>query len=106
MKVFLDDTRETPEGYIRANTVHELAKLLMDKDNNITEISLDHDLGEDTLTGYEFMRWLEAMVFNNRISNIPEIKFHTANPVGRKNMELVLASIKKILEKRNVNREA
>lgn len=49
------------------------------------ELYLDHDLGEEK-TGYDIMNWLEA-----NPEYLPgEIKFVTANPVGRKNMEVVL----------------
>lgn len=52
------------------------------------------------MSGYDFMRWLEAEVFFHRINSIPRITFHTANPVGRNNMEKVLDSIERILSKR------
>jgi hypothetical protein len=41
------------------------------------------------------MLWLERKVFEDEIVNIPNIVFHTANPVGRKNMQLVLDSIER-----------
>jgi hypothetical protein len=96
MKIYLDDERTPPDGWILARSVPVLTHLLQTQ-KDITNLSLDHDLGEDELTGYDFMRWLEAQVFKGTIKKIPEITFHTANPTGRKNMELALTSIKKML---------
>lgn len=100
MKVFLDDLRPTPDDWVRVYTSHELIKLFKQEARNITHMSLDHDLGEDTATGYDFMRWLEGEVFAGRVNRIPKIQFHTANPIGRKNMEQALQNISNILGKR------
>ncbi|WP_336511202.1 cyclic-phosphate processing receiver domain-containing protein, partial [Vibrio anguillarum] len=45
MKVYLDDERDTPEGWVRSYWPEEVIELL--KSGNVTEISLDHDLGDD-----------------------------------------------------------
>jgi hypothetical protein len=95
MKIYLDDERAPPEGWILARSVPVLCHLL--QTHQVTHLSLDHDLGEDEMTGYDFMRWLEAQVFSGTIKEIPEITFHTANPTGRKNMELALANIHKMM---------
>lgn len=95
MKIYLDDEREPPEGWILARSVPVLCHLL--QTHQVTHLSLDHDLGEDEMIGYDFMRWLEAQVFSGTIKEIPEITFHTANPTGRKNMELALANIHKMM---------
>lgn len=100
MRVFLDDLRSTPKGWVRVYTSYELIKLFKEEARNITHMSLDHDLGMDTPTGYDFMRWLEGEVFANRVNRIPKIQFHTANPIGRKNMEQTLQNISNILGKR------
>ena len=107
MFIYLDDARDTPKGWTRAYTVPELIRILNSRTHielglvSIDKLSLDHDLGPDEMTGYDFMRWLEAEVFANRIKEVPEIEFHTANPVGRKQMELVLDSIHRIIETKN-----
>ena len=100
MRVFLDDIRDTPEGWVRAYTVPELIDIFRKYASEITELSLDHDLGSDQKSGYDFMRWLESQVFANKFDSIPKIGFHTANPVGREQMELVLDSIQRILRKK------
>ena len=92
MKLYVDDIRIAPEGWVQAWNAREAINIL--RDNKVTELSLDHDLGdpgEDT--GYDIMGWIEMHVYYNNMK-LPNIKFHTANPVGRKNMEAVYNSIK------------
>jgi hypothetical protein len=98
MKLWLDDEREAPEGWVRVFNVPQLMHMFRNPANEVQEISLDHDLGENEMTGYDFLRWLESQVFLGNIKSFPPIKIHSANPVGRKNMELALASIKRMKE--------
>lgn len=98
MKVYLDDLRNTPQGWVRVYSAQELIELFETSGNEIEEISLDHDLGDGMQTGYDFMKWLESEVYEGRITKVPYMDFHTANPIGRQNMELVLRSIKNKLK--------
>lgn len=97
MKIYLDDERTPPEGWILVKTVPILINIIQTQ-KDITHISLDHDLGKNELTGYDFMKWLEIQVFDGNIKKIPEITFHSANPVGKKNMEFALINIIKRLK--------
>ena len=45
MKVFLDDERKAPEGWVRVRWPEEAIELL--QNGQVEEISLDHDLGDD-----------------------------------------------------------
>ncbi len=55
MKVYLDDERETPEGWTRVYWPYEAIELL--QTGQVTEISLDHDLGDDNRgTGYDVVQ--------------------------------------------------
>lgn len=85
MKVYLDDVRETPEGWHRCFWPEEVIALL--QTGNVTELSLDHDLGDDEHgTGYDVITWIEeAVVTANFIP--PQIKVHSANPVARNKMQ-------------------
>ena len=61
MKVYLDDERTTPDGWVRTYWPEEAIALL--KTGAVTEISLDHDLGDDAHgTGYSVLLWLEEQV--------------------------------------------
>jgi len=100
MKVYLDDIRDTPDGWVRVYTVPELQKLV--QDSNITVISLDHDLGDGQPTGYDFLVWLEREVGEGRIPNPPRLEIHSANPVGRQNMARAIESIKLLTNRLSV----
>lgn len=61
MKVYLDDERPTPEGWIGVRWPRDAIQLL--ETGNVTEISLDHDLGNDEIgTGYTVLLWIEEAV--------------------------------------------
>jgi len=100
MKIFLDDVRPTPAGYTCIRDVEVLKKVFIWNQDKVKEISLDHDLGENVPTGYDFLVWLEEGVAMGAFEQIPELKIHSANPVGRKNMEAAIKSIYKMLEER------
>jgi hypothetical protein len=93
MKIFLDDTRTPPNGWILCYWPDDVIELM--KTKNVTHISLDHDLGHDKITGYDVLLWLEEKVHYDSNLIIPEITIHSANPVGRKRMENAIKSIHK-----------
>ena len=94
MKVYLDDERATPEGWHRVYWPDEAIALL--KDGVVTELSLDHDLGDDDRgTGYDVVLWVEEAVIVNNFTP-PKMKVHSANSSARLKME---AGIKTIEEK-------
>ncbi|MCJ7713025.1 hypothetical protein MUO66_01000 [Candidatus Bathyarchaeota archaeon] len=91
MKVYLDDKRETPEGWIRVYWPKEAIDIL--KQGSVEEISLDHDLGDDQRgTGYDVIKWIEEQVITNNFKP-PKIKIHTANCSAREKMEAGVRSI-------------
>ncbi|GAB5406533.1 MAG: hypothetical protein Aurels2KO_47640 [Aureliella sp.] len=91
MKVYLDDERETPRGWVRVYWPDEAIELL--QSGNVTELSLDHDLGDDNRgTGYDVIKWIEEQVATSN-SVPPKIKVHSANISARKKMELGIESI-------------
>ena len=91
IKVFLDDERPAPSGWKQARWPDEVIKLL--KTGNVEEISLDHDLGDDSRgTGYDVLLWIEKEVHLNKY-NPPKIKIHTANVSARIKMESCVNSI-------------
>jgi len=91
MKVYLDDERKTPEGWIRTYWPDEVIRLLQTE--NVEEVSLDHDLGDDDRgTGYDVILWIEEAVFTRGFV-APKIRVHSANSSAREKMELGIASI-------------
>ena len=92
MKLWVDDLRPKPIDYdTTAATVDDAINIL--RTGEVTDISLDHDLGEGG-EAYAIARWIEQAAYNKEI---PRLKWaiHTDNPVGRKNMEMALRNADK-----------
>lgn len=98
MKIFLDDTRPAPNGWTLMRWPHEVIAALQTE--QVTEISLDHDLGDDTVgTGYDVLVWLEGTVASQRFEP-PVIHVHTANSAARPRMLAAVAQIEKLAKAR------
>ena len=93
-KLYLDDLRDTPKGWDRAHTAQECVEALATQEYDT--VSLDHDLGDKQLTGYDVLTWLEETVQQHKDFRIPTIFIHTDNPAGRIRMVQALESIWRI----------
>ena len=94
MRVFLDDERNTPEGWVRVYWSDEAIALL--ESGKVSEISLDHDLGDDKRgTGYDVVLWVEEAVAL-RGFNPPKIAVHSANSSAREKMIAGIRSIERL----------
>lgn len=98
-KLWFDDIRPAPEGWQWARTVEQAILIL--RANNVTAISLDHDLGlhhyteaqieadEELIfgrgqaeeTGLDLVHW---MIANNKVPE--KIAVHSWNPDGARRM--------------------
>lgn len=95
IKVYLDDERQAPEGWVRTRWPKETIKLL--QSGNVEELSLDHDLGNDKKgTGYDVLFWIEYAVQKENFQP-PIIHIHTANPAARERMELAKQTILRLV---------
>lgn len=94
MRIFLDDERLTPEGWVRAYWPEEVIRLI--EAGGVTEVSLDHDLGDDDHgTGYTVLVWLEEQVALNRLRP-PKLSVHSANSSARLKMGAAIQSIERL----------
>lgn len=94
MRVYLDDERTTPEGWVRVYWPDEAIALL--RQGGVTEISLDHDLGDDARgTGYDVVAWIEEAVALHGFQP-PTINVHSANPSARLRMEAGIEAIMRL----------
>jgi len=101
MKVYLDDERSPPEGWTLVRWPEDVIKLL--ESQRITELSLDHDLGNDRRgTGYDVILWIEKAVATSDFQP-PLIKVHSANTSARQKMEAGIISINRFLRQRDRN---
>jgi len=91
MKIWLDDIRSMPDNYTHhAFSVDEAKNLICTAENNgeiIEVIDCDHDLGDYYNFGGDGIKLLDWLI--ERGTFYP-IRLHTANPVGRKNMMMLL----------------
>ncbi len=103
MKLWIDDIRPAPEGYIWVKSVHEAKIHIMQHlapnkvISGIEEINLDHDAGEYAyLEGdyIELLKWLEEKEYGGAGWNPYKIYFHihSQNPVGIQNMRVIIKS--------------
>ena len=94
MKLYLDDERKAPIGWKQCRWPSDVIEFLKNT-TEVTEISLDHDLGADSIgTGYDVLAWIEEQVVcSNYVP--PKIRIHTANPAARIRMERAVKSIER-----------
>jgi hypothetical protein len=97
MKVFLDDLRETPVGWHRTYSVAETIQFI--ETRQVSELSLDNDLGKDQPEGYLALNHLEMLVFNDASFHIPIITVHSSNASRIEDMERGIESIHRIRNK-------
>lgn len=90
LKIWVDDIRPVPIGYEGTKSVNETIALIEAIESygwKIEIIDLDHDLGDYAKFGGDAIKILDYLV--ERETFYP-IKIHTANPVGRANMERMI----------------
>ena len=91
MKLWLDDVRPAPEGYVWCKSVNEAIDLLSDLINfgidDIEMLDIDHDAGDYAQFGGDYIKLLDWLEETGR--NYP-IRIHSANPVGVQNMRRII----------------
>jgi len=96
MKVFMDDARETPDGWHRTYSIEETIELL--KTRQVEFLSLDNDLGsEDPKTeGFNVLNWIEEAVYNDHTFPIPQMTVHSSNAGRAPSMRKIIAKLEMI----------
>lgn len=100
MKIWIDDVRPAPEGYIWCKSVNSVKKLieaiqeaiwysgeLFNIDYEIELIDIDHDAGDYTNDGGDYIKLLDWLEETGR--SYP-IRIHSMNPVGVANMRAII----------------
>lgn len=90
MKIWVDDIRTEPEGYVRCKSTNDTISLISRTLNNclpIELIDLDHDAGDYASAGGDYVNILNWLEENNFL--IP-IRIHSMNPVGVQNMRNII----------------
>ena len=90
IRLWLDDLRPAPEGWVHVRTAVEAIAVLTA--GGVVEVSVDHDLGrEEAGSGYEVACWIEEAAANGSLG-VVKWAIHSANPVGRAKMAAALES--------------
>lgn len=109
MKLFLDDLRPCPEGWVYCRWPVEVIRLLILAPDNVIHVSLDHDLGDadaakaegrKEITGNDVVLWIEERVHTDPTFNPPRLTIHSDNGPGIDRMRQGLQSINRVLESR------
>ena len=95
MKLWLDDVRPAPEGYVWCKSVNEAIEIIKTTnyydpqviDCPIELIDVDHDAGDYSSDGGDYIRLLDWLEETGR--NYP-IRIHSANAVGVQNMRRII----------------
>lgn len=96
MKIWVDDVRPAPDGYVWCKSVNEAKDTIVSRFLHVEEISLDHDAGDFAKDGGDYLQilnWLEEI--SHRWPNefaMDHIAFniHSMNPVGVQNMRAII----------------
>ena len=92
MKIWLDDLRPVPDGFIWVHNLAELKALLASNQEVIEVMSFDNDLGDGEPEGYDIIKWLA----NTHLERWPkEIRVHSANPAGAHNIQQYIDFIRR-----------
>lgn len=87
IKIWLDDERPAPDGYIHCHSVNEVKNKIYQCECDrvyIDLLDLDHDLGEYVKDGGDGIKLIDWLAETKRFY---KINLHTMNPVGRENMQ-------------------
>lgn len=97
MKLWIDDVRPAPEGYVWIKTVNDAIRYIeiygdyIDFDNTFVDcielIDIDHDAGDFAHYGGDYIKLLDWLEETGR--NYP-IHIHSMNPVGVANMRAII----------------
>ena len=95
LRLFLDDVRPTPKGWLRFRTAEAMIEFLTWNHDKIEAVSLDNDLGKGYTEGRMVARWLEEQAFNGTLKTIPHLAVHSDNNVAIADMNAAFKNIKK-----------
>lgn len=95
IKIWIDDIRTAPYGYVWIKSVYEAKQFLFDNCKGCdVYIDTDHDAGDYQADGGDYVQlfhWLEYFVYcNPNYFNSINVSVHSMNPVGRQNIDRIV----------------
>lgn len=95
IKIWLDDERAAPEGFLHARTVDECISLMQQHRGNIYSISFDWWLGSATEpTGDQALAWLRNAILNEGFPMPTRLRSHTSDRARRFEMYEIIKEMK------------
>lgn len=78
IRIYLDDLRQAPEGWARTYDAEETVDLIESREGEVEAVSLDHDLGENSLEGRFVAREMVRMMTEGKLRNLRLVRIHTS----------------------------
>lgn len=96
IKLYLDDERPTPDGWVRVWGIQQ-AKIILST-RKVSHLSVDNDLGnlDPKTEGFNLLNWLEETVYNDPTFPVPVITVHSANAGRVPSMRQTAAKLERI----------
>ena len=96
MKLWIDDIRPAPEGYVWKKSVNSCLKFIGVALTFVSTweepglfLDIDHDAGEYAVDGGDYVKILDALEKAN-LSMPISVHIHSQNPVGVENMRRII----------------
>lgn len=94
MKLWIDDLRSAPDGYVWAKSVNEAKTAIWQYEHNMIDdnilIDLDHDAGDYASEGGDYIKLLDWLEAKNIVDIGYSFHLHSMNPVGVQNMRAII----------------
>lgn len=90
MKLWIDDIRPAPNGYVWCKSVGQTKQVIRSSElrhETIKLLDIDHDAGDYAFDGGDYIKLLDWIEETGR--NYP-IRIHSMNPVGVENMRRII----------------
>lgn len=94
MKLWVDDLRPAPSGYIWVKSVKAAKTAIWQYEHNMIDdnilIDLDHDAGDYVSEGGDYIKLLDWLEAKNIVDTGYSFHIHSMNPVGVQNMRTII----------------
>lgn len=94
MKLWVDDLRPAPNGYIWVKSVKAAKTAIWQYEHNMIDdnilIDLDHDAGDYASEGGDYIKLLDWLEAKNIVDTGYSFHIHSMNPVGVQNMRAII----------------
>lgn len=94
IKIWVDDVRPAPNGYIHCRSVNEAKTAIRFYERNFSDdtilIDLDHDSGDYFNDGGDYIKILDWLEEEGIVDTGYFFHLHTMNPVGAENMRRII----------------